>query len=635
MKAKESQRSHELFGLFFLIGITMGSAAVVPLNNVGFGLPKLLIFAATATVGAVWLLWQDKLPMLEVVRRHRLGQFWGYFIAIILLSFSWAAMPIISALGAAPRFGGALTYVVCFTIAACAINLCQFPRSRAYIIGAIVLSNAVVVGYGFLQLVQLDPLSAWWNTDMFIGRVFSFAGQPNVLASFIVLTLPFVEFPALNARLSRAERTVCALLTLLNIAVLLGTASRAGILGLLVNVAVLGLATRATMRKRLRQSNQQQQLTLLFLGLAFIAGAITVFTHRWTVEAPLRSIESRVLVWGDALRMIADRPQGYGLDAVGVISPEFSSAGLHTVEPLTAVVDRAHALPLDLWLTLGPLGFLSYYAFLLALLAAAWRLRHTSGSATAGGLGLLSYSIMMLFGFETVLTQLFFWLIAGLIMGITWHLARGNKKTTPTRGIQAGAIILGALSLATVITSTLWLRSRSYMARAELLAGSGQQEFIFDAYAKAARAFVYDRETIASLTEHLLQTRETSSAPQSAALDNAIERSLEALDRLTNGYDATVPLLRGWHAATQQNAAAMREALSEARKRIPNSIDAHRVALHAFILVGDEPAASEALNRLISLLPEAWRNPQSLAGRILWKENPWLVEIQALEQALE
>ena len=79
----------------------------------------------------------------------------------------------------------------------------------------------------------------------------------------------------------------------------------------------------------------------------------------------------------------------------------------------------------------------------------------------------------------------------------------------------------------------------------------------------------------------------------------------------------------------------MREALSEARKRIPNSIDAHRVALHAFILVGDEPAASEALNRLISLLPEAWRNPQSLAGRILWKENPWLVEIQALEQALE
>jgi O-antigen ligase len=634
MISKTSQYSHRYFATLFVTGIVVGAVMALPVETVSFTLPRLLVFSCVALTGIWWLLRQEKLPMLDVLRQHRLGQLLAYFAVVLLLSFTWSVMPVISALGAAPRFGGALSYAVYFALALVAINLCGHTRGRDALVLSFIISNGLVAGYGFLQLIGLDPWAALWDADVMLGRAFSVAGQPNALAAFLLLTLPFIEFQACNGRVPPHGRLWFWFLIFLNVLVMMGTASRAGLIGLLINIIVFAIITRRTIRKSIGQTLSSHRGAVILLSFLCITVAIVSFQRRFSApgETMLRSAQSRIVLWHDALAMIGERPQGYGLETVGVLSPRFRSESFPAVEPVTAVMDRAHSLPLDLLLTLGPLGLISYYALLLGLLAAAWRLRATPGAAAAG-LGLLGYSAAMLVGFETVLTQSFFWLLAGLIIGTAWSVDRGQRRMTPTHGIRVLVAILGILCVISAMSSFQWLRSRSHLAQALWMEEIGESGRAYQEYAAAVRTFIYDRETIIRLTEALLRSRENVASP-TPTLDAVITSGIDALERLTQKQDAVAILLRGWHAATQGNVELMRREFSEARKLMPHNVDAHRVAAHGFSLVGDSDSTDQALQRLITLLPPAWRLPLTPRGRILWKENPWLAEVRRMETAL-
>lgn len=628
MISKSSQYRYLIFSTLFLLGTVLPTFIVLPIPQVGFTLPKIFFFAVTAVIGTMWLLLREDLSALNLFRTERTGQLCLYFIIVLLLSLSWSVMPVVSTLGAAPRFYGLLTYGICFSFMICALCLCQHPRGLRNIILSIVISNAGVVLYGFLQLIHLDPLSFFWDNDAFLGRIFSSLGIPTALASFIVLTLPFVVIKSIKAK--GRDRLFYDTLVLLNFVVIMGTASRAGVLGLIVAIGLFTYSLWPVIRKRILNLTLQQQAITVFIGVMILGIGITSFQQRFSLESEQgRSWGSRQVMWLDSLEMISQRPQGYGLETMGILYPKYMSPQLHWTESLTSHTDRAHNKPLDLLLTLGPLGLLTYYLFIASLLNAAWRLRAKRGAVFAGGVGIAGYSVTLLFGFDTILTSVFFWLIAGLMMGIAWQA--DNKDWQKAENFTAGRIALVLLCSLNVISTVVflqWSKGYLYLQSAEWNFQTGKLSQAVENFTKATAHFTYDRTILVRSAETALVTSEYSEDFESREILHQIAFSnLMRLEQLTKGMDGYLPLLRGWQAALRGEIVQLRQSIATAKELMPNTVDTYRIAAHSYGLVGDTSAVNKAYRDLIALLPPYWKDKESDAGRILWKENPWLSDV--------
>ena len=168
-----------------------------------------------------------------------------------------------------------------------------------------------------------------------------------------------------------------------------------------------------------------------------------------------------MIILEDTVEMIKARPFGYGLDAMGISYPRFMNVEIHEYEPLTAGVDRAHSMPLDLLVTLGPVGLASYYGFLLLLIVGIWKVVRLGKCAEgdpafqkcnvlmAGFLSLIGYSVSLLFGFEMIVTAAFFWIVLGLVMGV------GHKQDT-RRKLES--LVVFVMMIITAIASIVFLQ---------------------------------------------------------------------------------------------------------------------------------------------------------------------------------
>ena len=183
--------------------IVGGALVVIPLGVGGIPLVKFLVFALTVLIGATTIALCH--PALagamnsEAASRRRSSRmaqsFFYTFFAVVFLSPLWSAAPFLSVVGVEPRFEGVIAYVIFFGLALVAGSMvCR--GQEAHLLRAVFWSNAGVVLYGLLQLVRMDPFGSWWEADLFLGRVFSTVGQPNMLAQFLLLTAPFAILAA-------------------------------------------------------------------------------------------------------------------------------------------------------------------------------------------------------------------------------------------------------------------------------------------------------------------------------------------------------------------------------------------------------------------------------------------------------
>ncbi|MDR2420958.1 MAG: O-antigen ligase family protein, partial [Oscillospiraceae bacterium] len=117
-------------------------------------------------------------------------------------------------------------------------------RERGHLtlaVRAFALSGAVVAAYGILQYMRgASGASGWLDSEMFsdIGlRVYSTLGNPNVLAEYLLLAIPFAAASALAEKRAIAKLLFsCALGAMLLCMAL--TFARGGWLGLILAVAV-------------------------------------------------------------------------------------------------------------------------------------------------------------------------------------------------------------------------------------------------------------------------------------------------------------------------------------------------------------------------------------------------------------
>lgn len=612
--------------LLFALSLVCAAWVVVPLPSLAFGAPKILVLAAGALLLSTTLLFEREGLVLGALPAHPAGRWLLLYALTVPLSLLWSVAPQLSVFGASPRFEGALTHGLYIALALLGAQAAGSKEGRRLLVGCMVIANAGVVAYGLLQVAGLDPFAGLWGSDVLLGRTFSSIGQPNSLALFLVLTVPFV---LLAARLQpRSRRWAGLLLFLLNVVVLLSTVSRSAILGMAAALLLGMFWSRG--KKRTAFTRKQWAgmvacaLLLAALGAYYAAERFSVPTERG------RSEDSRMIIWAGAADMVAARPLGYGLETFGILSARHMSERLLRYESLTTRVDRAHSQPLQLLLTLGPLGFLAYYGFLGTLLLALWHGRKSGGGPyeLAGFLSLAGASVTLLFGFDTPITAAYFWLVAGMMLGPMLPATARKRWEYPAW------LALVAVLTCLLVISVQWSRARYRMDRAEQWFNAGQLIRAVGEYASAAEEFRFDRHLLTQAVETDLIAMERAADSETAAgLRTLMEIQLRRLRLLTGGEDGMAPLLEAWGEAIRGDGDAVGRLLLEAGRKRPAGVVHYRIALHCYELLGDRGKMNEAYDALIRVLPPSWREPESPHGRLLWKEHPWLSSVREYEES--
>jgi O-antigen ligase len=246
--------------------------------------------------------------------------------------------------------------------------------------GAFALAGAAVALIGILQYLGRDLVPLIGQRLSFVAsvveidgvrRVTSVYGHPNNLGLFLGrvwplgVVLAWLAFEQAGQRGSKSWPLalfwlVCALLAL---AGLLLTYSRGANMAALAAGAVLGWGLLRTTRGGSARWG-------VLLGLGLLAALLLVMFRD---DPAAGSLDTRLLLWGEALRMLGDRPLGAGLGQFFFLhSPEYGYGYIapELVGSSEQYAAHPHNLLLDVYLSVGPLGLLAFGSLVLRFV---WR----------------------------------------------------------------------------------------------------------------------------------------------------------------------------------------------------------------------------------------------------------------------
>jgi O-antigen ligase len=330
----------------------------------------------------------------------------------------------VSLWGSSERQQGLLTlgaYLALFLFVATGLRTrAQVERLWA----ALVWGSAPVVAYGLLQAAGLDPLN--WRTDA-ASSVLSTIGRANFLGSYLVLVAPLTVARLVLAR----HRWPHGLLLATQLLTLGLTQARGAWVGL--GVATVGGALGWAV------ATHDRRPVLATLALAVLAlGFVALLNQTGGPLSPLAqlpgldrlatltrtdagSTAARLTVWRATLPLVAARPWlGYGPEAMRTVFAHVFPPQLVYYQGRHIVVDRAHNLWLDLAMSAGLAGVVTFGVLLVGFGRLAWRgLRRSRNrwervvwaaltATVAGHLADLQFS------FDLTASATAFWLLLGL-----------------------------------------------------------------------------------------------------------------------------------------------------------------------------------------------------------------------------
>lgn len=232
-------------------------------------------------------------------------------------------------------------------------NLMRTERWLKRCVWALIVSGTVVAIVGILQyLFAMPQMNAWLDTSYFYdieGRAVSVFDNPNVLASYLVLILPFTLLGMVQAK-KRKEKLLYHISVLSVLVCLVLTWSRGAWLAVLVSVLIFAL--------------MYSKKTVRFL--VFLCGCIPFLTfllpqsitRRFMSIGDLTDSSSmyRLYTWKGSLRSIREYFMGgvgYGNAAYNEIYPQFAYAGIEAAE-------HTHSLFLQILFGMGIGGLLIF-----------------------------------------------------------------------------------------------------------------------------------------------------------------------------------------------------------------------------------------------------------------------------------
>lgn len=305
------------------------------------------------------------------------------------------------------------------------------PYSSAFIkriIYSIIFSFLIVSLYGVFQFLGLDFYS-WQEPAFLTKRAFSFLGQPNFFASWLLLVIPIVIFFFLVNR-SNKLKIFSLLLLPLSLFALLSSSSRGGMLSLVLAAIVFLFSLFLFSNLKLKFSKKKILLSfsvllfsLLFALELFLPGRLfSLFKfNEGSVSARLDFYKTSVLA-------IKERPlTGYGQENlynvfVSRYEPKWAKHSRINQAP-----DRVHNIILDILMSAGFLGLIFYFLFYRYYFLLAYRnIKKTKFISLSLFiiLGVLAYLLSLLFSFTIVSGEFYLSVFLAILVAINFSLEK-------------------------------------------------------------------------------------------------------------------------------------------------------------------------------------------------------------------
>jgi putative inorganic carbon (hco3(-)) transporter len=350
-----------------------GDSIAVGLLSLVFALapfvPNPMIGVLLAACGGFWVL----LTVSDAPASRRLTPihlvilvYWG--IVTIATAFS----PVKAA--ALAGWGKFSLYLLFFALIE---RVLRSPRWRSWLITLYLHLALIVSVYGLRQwLFGADALATWTDPESPLAnttRVYSYLGNPNLLAGYLLPAIP-LGIAALLAWRGWLPKLLAGVITVVNLLCLVLTFSRGGWLGLVVTLLIMALLLLYWLLPHLPRFWRLWAFPILLGGLGGILVIAILFVEpvRDRVLSIFASRKDssnnfRINVWAGVREMIRDRPIlgiGPGNTAFNQIYPLYQRTGFTALS--------AYSIFLEILVEVGWIGFTAFLWFLLVLFNQGW-----------------------------------------------------------------------------------------------------------------------------------------------------------------------------------------------------------------------------------------------------------------------
>lgn len=320
-------------------------------------------------------------------------------------------------MGGAASFKSAVMYTLFMMMYFLVVNLMNTRAWLERCISAIAIPSGVIAALGIVSYTATRMPSKWIDAQMFadIGnRAVSTFGNPNMLATYLALTAPFIWLLVVKKDISSSGRVIAIIGGALSIICTVLTWSRGGWIGIIV-AAILFVII-----------NYRHTLKYFLLGA--ISSPIWIgllpsnIVNRFTSIGNLADSSTyyRLFTWKGSLRMLAD----YFATGIGVGQSAFSH-----IYPLYAYVGNeitahSHNLYLEIAIELGILGLLVLLAVMFMVMQRGFGcIKYNSTDRTvvvgvsAAMSGILAVLVHGIFDYVWYNYRVFFmfWVVVGVL----------------------------------------------------------------------------------------------------------------------------------------------------------------------------------------------------------------------------
>jgi len=363
-----------------------------------------------------------------------------YLIAPFLYIFSLSILTLFSRFpensfwGLYQRQMGLYTYIFIFIFFFLLLFSVNSKAQTKRILVASSFSVFLVCAYGLMQAFGFDFFD--WIEPV-RGRVISSFGQPNFLASYLLLFIP-ISIYSFQENQNKKKKIFYVVLFLMELACLFFTNSRGGLVALVLGGLIFfSFGLLFTKREKLNFVFKNK------IYIAIIIFGLFVFALFWFSLAPAykvriessfdskqASVASRVSYWRSGWDAIKKRPWlGYGLENQQEIYSRYYQRDWGVYDKVNTIPDRAHNLFIDSLLTGGIFGLLLlilWNSYFLYFIFFNLKNNNFKNLSLAILFAYICYTISLLFSFSVFVTELYFWLFL-LILSFT-RIYQENTK---------------------------------------------------------------------------------------------------------------------------------------------------------------------------------------------------------------
>ena len=423
------------------------------------------------------------------------------FFSTQLLSTFFSVDPHTSFFGYYSRLNGGLlslfTYFLLFLI----FPLYLTPKFRDKIINVFLVSGFLISSYGILEHFGIDK--SLWIQDV-QSRVFSTLGQPNWLAAYLCILLPFAINKFLISKIYSLKSFFFLFLVSTFYLCLLFTKSKSGIIAAIISTGIYFIFyfvknfKNSTVNKVNFNNSKDNQfkkemsplikggwgvfiiLTIFIILSLSISNPIKDYLFPLKISSPIdqnstlnitKSEDIRKIVWQGSIDLWKKFPFfGTGPETFAYSYYWTRPASHNLTSEWDFLYNKAHNEYLNYLATTGTFGFLTYIFFIFSVLYLIIKNIFPSQSGEGSGVGLniailtsfISILITNFAGFSVVIISLFFFLLPLLFLSETSLQNNKTKNKLLFLPLIAILIFLFIKLLSFLIADITYNQSQSY-----------------------------------------------------------------------------------------------------------------------------------------------------------------------------